>query len=1006
MSRTLRIGLAVIAVLFIGVVAAVAVFVYTADYNRYKGFIERAVMDATGRQLQIEGDVEIAMSLPPELAVSDVTLANAPWGSQPQMVHIGQLRVRIRLVALLIRQVDITGIRLIDTNLLLETDASGQANWQFGRHTDSLTGVGVRGVAVKYLDVERLAVTLRSGQTGAPAAHYKLDRLKLTRSPAADSLVVSLQGSSNGQPVALAGQTGPLRDLFAGARFPLELSGEVAGATVKLFGGLDNAVKLQGIDLTVQASGSDLATLGTLIGIKIPQTDSFDVTAQLTGSGDHLAVRDARGSVSYKTMKLALNGDIGDLNMREHIQLKLKASGNNLAELSPIVGTTLPPTGSFEVSGKLAGTTRALALSGAQGTIGYGRSKLALAGKVADLMALEGIDLDLKGTGSDLAELSPIVGTTLPPTGSFEVSGKLTGTTRALALSGAQGTIGYGRSKLALAGKVADLMALEGIDLDLKGTGSDLAELSPIVGTTLPPTGPFEVSGKLTGTTRALALSGAQGTIGQQSVKVSLAGRIDDLMTLQGIRLDVKTSGKNFGELRSMLSDRLPDTGPFSAMGHLTGSTQRLALSNLRAKVSHGNSQLAVSGRVGDVRQLSGIDLNVESSGNNLGELGPLFDTQLPDLGHFSIRGQLSGSDTRLELKDFSARVDQSDFAGWAKVEFGRRPKITARLESGLVDFTRIMEQAKDGNKVETGIAETGKVDGPRQAMFSDEPLPFDLLDAVDADITFNARNLKARDAALEFGQLALRLDAGELRVDKLEATYAGTKVSANLNLRAGSPAKVAVRFLVQGFDVGRFLKETHVSQNVEAQVDLAGDLKSQGNSPHRLVAHLDGVTGAVIGKGYVPRFLDLLAQDLSRRVVSIWGRHQQAGELNCGVIQFTSKDGIATSDAFFFDTRLAILKGDGEINLATEQLDFLLSPKPKDTSLFSLATKLRVTGSVLNPRVRPDITSVGKKGVKALSSLVLGPAGLLVPFMSAGARHQHPCDVAELKNRIHSIYN
>ena len=134
--------------------------------------------------------------------------------------------------------------------------------------------------------------------------------------------------------------------------------------------------------------------------------------------------------------------------------------------------------------------------------------------------------------------------------------------------------------------------------------------------------------------------------------------------------------------------------------------------------------------------------------------------------------------------------------------------------------------------------------------------------------------------------------------------------------------------------------------------------------------------------------------------------RHKEAGELNCGVIQFTNKEGIATSDAFIFDTQLTILKGDGEINLATEQLDFVLSPKPKDKSLFSLATKLRVDGSVLNPRVRPDMASVATKGVKALSSLVLGPAGLLVPFMSAGARHQHPCDVAELKNRIHSIYN
>jgi hypothetical protein len=126
----------------------------------------------------------------------------------------------------------------------------------------------------------------------------------------------------------------------------------------------------------------------------------------------------------------------------------------------------------------------------------------------------------------------------------------------------------------------------------------------------------------------------------------------------------------------------------------------------------------------------------------------------------------------------------------------------------------------------------------------------------------------------------------------------------------------------------------------------------------------------------------------------------------NCGVIQFTNKDSVASSDAFMFDTQLAILKGNGEINLATEQLDFILSPKPKDRSLISLATKLRVDGSVLDPKVRPDMTSVATKGVKALSSLVLGPAGLLVPFMHAGARHQHPCDVEALKNRIHSIYN
>jgi uncharacterized protein involved in outer membrane biogenesis len=854
--KTLRIGFALIAVLVIGLVAAAAVFIYTADYNRHKGLIEKAVMDATGRQLAIKGDLTIAMSLPPELAVTDVTLANAPWGSRPQMAHIGQLRLRLKVLPLLMREVDITRVRLIDTDLLLESGAGGQANWQFSHEATSRAGAGIRGVTVGQVEIERLAVTLRSADTGSPAAHYKLDSLSLTRSAVADSLAVELQGSSNGQPVALSGQTGPLKDLFAGVRFPIALSGEVAGATVKLHGELGDAVKLEGLDLTIQASGTDIAKLGAGIALKVPATDSFDITAHLTGSGGKLSAHAVHGSVSHKGIKLAVTGEIGDL----------------------------------------------------------------------------------KG--------------------------------------------------------------LKDIQLELKGSGNDLAGLGSIVGETLPQTGPFEVSGKLTGSARALALGAAQGTISHASIKVSLAGRIDDLMTLKGINLDVKGSGKNLGELRSLLGEKLPDTGPFAATARLTGSAQALAVGNLRATVKQGNSQLTVSGKLGDLLQLTGIDLGLEGSGKNLDELGPLFNSRLPDLGPFSIKGQLSGSGKHLDLKSVSATIDRSDFTGWAKVAFGKRPRVTARLESGLIDFTRIMEQAK-GDKE----AVTGKADDSTQRVFSDEPLPFEILNAVDADIALNARNIKARDAALELGELALRLDAGDLRIEKLAATYRGTKVSANLNVTAGTPANVAISFLVQGFDLGRFLKETHTSQDVESQVDLAADLKSQGNSLHRLMANLDGITGAVIGKGNVPRYLDLLAEDLSRRVIPIWGRHKESGQLNCGVIQFANKEGIATSDAFLFDTQVGILKGDGEINLATEQLDFVLSPQPKDPSLFSLATKLHVTGSIQEPKVRPDRRSVATKGAMALSSLVLGPAGLLVPFMKAGAHDQHPCDIQELKSRVESIY-
>ena len=124
------------------------------------------------------------------------------------------------------------------------------------------------------------------------------------------------------------------------------------------------------------------------------------------------------------------------------------------------------------------------------------------------------------------------------------------------------------------------------------------------------------------GSARILALSEARGTISQQNNKLSLAGGIDDLLTVKGISLDVKGSGENLGELRSLLGDKLPDTGPFSATARLSGSAQALAMHKLRAKVKQGNAHLVVSGKVGDVLKLTGIDLGLEGTGKQLGELG------------------------------------------------------------------------------------------------------------------------------------------------------------------------------------------------------------------------------------------------------------------------------------------------------------------------------------------------------------------------------------------------
>jgi hypothetical protein len=158
-------------------------------------------------------------------------------------------------------------------------------------------------------------------------------------------------------------------------------------------------------------------------------------------------------------------------------------------------------------------------------------------------------------------------------------------------------------------------------------------------------------------------------------------------------------------------------------------------------------------------------------------------------------------------------------------------------------------------------------------------------------------------------------------------------------------------------------------------------------------MANLDGSIGAVMGEGYLTRYLDMLSVNLTQKVIHFWGKHKKGGEIRCAVVQFDVNSGTATSKAFVFDTEAGVLIGEGDINLGTEQLNFLLVPKPKGLGL-SFSTKLRVSGSVMDPKVRPDTLSLLSKGARALSALVIGPLGLLAPFVHLGANKNHPCDV------------
>lgn len=130
MSRLLKIlGLIVGAVVILFVVVGVAVTMLF-DPNDYKDEITAAVQNATGRQLTLDGDLELAVFPTIRIAVGSAALSNAPGFGDEPMARIGNAELSLALLPLLSRRIEVSEARLAGLELNLARNRAGANNWQ------------------------------------------------------------------------------------------------------------------------------------------------------------------------------------------------------------------------------------------------------------------------------------------------------------------------------------------------------------------------------------------------------------------------------------------------------------------------------------------------------------------------------------------------------------------------------------------------------------------------------------------------------------------------------------------------------------------------------------------------------------------------------------------------------------------------------------------------------------------------------------------------------------
>lgn len=453
-----------IVVVIVVPVAAAGAFLLSFDPNAYKGQIEAAAAQATGRDVRIAGPIALKFSLVPTITAGDVTVANLPGGSSPTMLHVATIETRIALLPLLHHAIDIEALVLRRPTILLERTKDGTPNWVFTPEPTPIpetpdaakasppvtvdTGHGAWTVSLSRLDITDGTLTwhdLATGQTDSLAVRtaHLAAQPQDGEPPAAAPLSLAADTVWQGQPVRLTGSTGPVSALTGGASasaWPLDLTLSAAGASIAMKGTVADPRHMQGYHLALTGTVPALEALTPLLppgmlpaDAHLPPVHGMTLAATVSDAGQ------GRPSITDLSLQ-AQNSDLGSLvpglaldslslispALDQPVTVNLLGQRNGLAftlsgNAGPLAALMPPSPGSPP-----APLPVDLMLTAAQ-------SNLHLQGAIADPLALRGLHLALTASIARLDRLGPLFGTTLPAFASLNGKAQLADDAQGLA---------------------------------------------------------------------------------------------------------------------------------------------------------------------------------------------------------------------------------------------------------------------------------------------------------------------------------------------------------------------------------------------------------------------------------------------------------------------------------------------------------------------------------------------------------------------------------------------
>nr|WP_299849402.1 AsmA family protein [Sphingomonas bacterium] len=441
---------------------------------------------------------------------------------------------------------------------------------------------------------------------------------------------------------------------------------------------------------------------------------------------------------------------------------------------------------------------------------------------------------------------------------------------------------------------------------------------------------------------------------------------------------------------------------PFTVSGALLtpNATAAGGKNQLQLHADASHTVFDVSGTLDAPTQLEGADLQVSARGHNIEDMFAILGVAVPDTRAYVLHANMTKTGDEYRFTRLHGRFGDSDLAGKLTVANAEpRLKLTATLATrslDIIDIAPFIGYNPDAVAAKGKAAVVRNVGGtPR--LLPDAPLRVEALKNFDADLHYTVRAIRARNLPVSNVDLTLTLENSLLKLTPLTFDMAGGHVSSDIAINARRPlVHTDYDIRLSPTPMGRLLAGYGVDQSgttgtIKARVQLTGE----GDTVHDSLSTSNGRIAIIIPAGTMwTRNIQLSELDIGVFVQKMFEKKlKEPVAINCGLIAFTVRNGVAAADPILIDTKKNVITGRGGFNFRNESLDFALRADAKTFSLFSGQSPVGVNGYFAKPGINvisPELLT--RAGVGVGLGVVASPLAAILAFIDVGDAKSAQC--------------